>query len=35
VKSAVKRTDLPTLIPLIKAKGGTDIVVSAISNVIP
>jgi ATP phosphoribosyltransferase-like protein len=35
VKSAVKRTDLPVLIPLIKAKGGTDIVVSTISNVIP
>lgn len=35
VKAAVHRSELPRLIPLIKAKGGTDIVVSSISNVIP
>lgn len=35
VKAAVLRSELPTLIPIIKQKGGTDIVVSSLSNVIP
>jgi ATP phosphoribosyltransferase len=35
VKSAVLKSELPTLIPIIKQRGGTDIVVSAIANVIP
>lgn len=35
VKSAVLMSALPTLIPIIKQKGGTDIVVYHLSNVIP
>ena len=35
VKSAVLKSELPTLIPIIKQRGGTDIVVSSIANVIP
>ena len=35
VKAAVLKSELPTLIPIIKQKGGTDIVVSNLSNVIP
>ena len=35
VKSAVPRDQLPTLIPLIKQRGGTDIVISQISQVVP
>lgn len=35
VKSAVPRDQLPTLIPLIKARGGTDIVISPITQVVP
>lgn len=35
VKAAVQKSELPTLIPIIKQKGGTDIVVSHLSNVIP
>ncbi|MBS1703752.1 MAG: ATP phosphoribosyltransferase [Armatimonadetes bacterium] len=35
VKAAVQKSELPTLIPIIKQKGGTDIVVSTLSNVIP
>ncbi|MEI7984065.1 MAG: ATP phosphoribosyltransferase [Armatimonadota bacterium] len=35
VKSAVLKSELPTLIPIIKQRGGTDIVVSNIANVIP
>ncbi len=35
VKAAVLKSQLPTLIPIIKQKGGTDIVVSSLSNVIP
>lgn len=34
VKSAVPRDSLPTLIPLLKAKGGSDIVISPISQVV-
>jgi ATP phosphoribosyltransferase len=34
VKSAVPRTDLPRLIPLIKARGGTDIVVTRTSQIV-
>jgi ATP phosphoribosyltransferase-like protein len=35
VKAAVPRADLPTLIPEIKARGGTDIVVTQLSQIIP
>ena len=35
VKAAVLRKSLPRLIPLIKANGGTDIVVSALSQITP
>lgn len=35
VKAAVPRTLLPTLIPDIKARGGTDIVVTQLSQIIP
>ncbi len=35
VKAAVPRETLPTLIPDIKAKGGTDIVVSNLSQIVP
>jgi ATP phosphoribosyltransferase len=35
VKSAVPRDDLPQLIPAIKACGGTDIVVTQISQIVP
>ncbi len=35
VKSAVPRADLPTLIPEIKARGGTDIVVTQLSQIVP
>lgn len=35
VKAAVPREQLPTLIPLIKDRGGTDIVISPISQVVP
>jgi ATP phosphoribosyltransferase len=35
VKAAVPRDDLPTLIPLIKSKGGTDIVVSQLAQIVP
>ena len=35
VKSAVPRRMLPTLIPVIKARGGTDIVVTQLSQIIP
>lgn len=34
VKSAVPRADLPRLIPLIKARGGTDIVVTRTSQIV-
>ena len=35
VKAAVKRADLPRLIPALKASGGTDIVVTAFSQIVP
>jgi ATP phosphoribosyltransferase len=35
VKAAVKRDQLPTLIPRIKQAGGTDIVISRIEQVVP
>ncbi len=35
VKAAVPRRDLPTLIPEIKARGGTDIVVTQLSQIVP
>lgn len=35
VKAAVPRGDLPRLIPDIKSRGGTDIVVTALSQIVP
>jgi ATP phosphoribosyltransferase len=35
VKAAVPRADLPTLIPEIKARGGADIVVTELSQIVP
>lgn len=35
VKVAVPREDLPKLIPAIKAAGGTDIIVTALSQIVP
>jgi ATP phosphoribosyltransferase len=35
VKVAVPRADLTSLIPLIKGKGGTDIVVTALAQIVP
>lgn len=35
VKVAVPREQLPTLIPAVKAAGGTDIVVSALTQIVP
>jgi len=35
VKAAVPRADLPRLIPALRARGGTDIVISPISQVVP
>lgn len=35
VKAAVPRHDLPTLIPKLKAHGGTDIVVTSLSQIVP
>ena len=35
VKAAVPREDLPVLIPEIKARGGTDIVVTQLAQIIP
>lgn len=35
VKVAVPRADLPTLIPEIKARGGTDIVVTQLAQIVP
>jgi ATP phosphoribosyltransferase len=35
VKAAVPRRDPPSLIPEIKARGGTDIVVSALAQIVP
>ena len=35
VKAAVPRRDLPHVIPEIKARGGTDVVVTALSQIVP
>ncbi len=35
VKAAVRRADLPRLIPAIKANGGTDLVVSTFAQIVP
>jgi ATP phosphoribosyltransferase len=35
VKAAVPRKDLPRLIPELKARGGTDVVVSALAQIVP
>ncbi len=35
VKSAVPRDDLPSLIPKLKSLGGTDIIISPLSQVVP
>lgn len=35
VKAAVPRADLPTLIPILKSRGGTDIVVSNLAQIVP
>jgi ATP phosphoribosyltransferase-like protein len=35
LKAAVPRKDLPRVIPEIKAKGGTDIVVTALAQIVP
>ncbi|MGF1477373.1 MAG: ATP phosphoribosyltransferase [Geminicoccaceae bacterium] len=35
VKAAVRRDQLPTLIPQIKAKGGTDIIVTQLAQIVP
>ncbi|HRQ73414.1 MAG TPA: ATP phosphoribosyltransferase [Phycisphaerales bacterium] len=35
VKAAVPRADLPQLIPALRARGGTDIVISPIAQVVP
>ena len=35
VKAAVRRVDLPRIIPAIKASGGTDIVVTTFSQIVP
>jgi ATP phosphoribosyltransferase len=34
VKAAVPRSDLPTVIPRLKACGGTDIVVTSLSHLV-
>jgi len=35
VRAAVPRVDLPTIIPAIKAAGGTDVVVTKLSQIVP
>lgn len=35
VKSAVPRSDLPRVIPQLKAKGGTDVVVTRLAQIVP
>jgi ATP phosphoribosyltransferase len=35
VKAAVLRTQLPRLIPELRARGGTDLVVSPLAQVVP
>jgi len=35
VKAAVPRDSLPSVIPAVKAAGGTDVVVSTLSQIVP
>jgi ATP phosphoribosyltransferase-like protein len=35
VRAAIPRTELPTLLPELKAAGGTDIVVSSVDQIVP
>lgn len=35
VKAAVERSALPTVVPAIKARGGTDIVITALAQIVP
>jgi ATP phosphoribosyltransferase-like protein len=35
VKAAVPRSELPTLIPLLKERGATDIAVSRLEQIVP
>jgi ATP phosphoribosyltransferase-like protein len=35
VKAAVPRSELPSLIPLLKERGATDIVVSRLEQIVP
>jgi ATP phosphoribosyltransferase len=35
VKAAVPRSDLPSVIPEIKARGGTDVIVTALAQIVP
>ncbi len=35
IKSAVLRADLPRIVPLVKASGGTDLIVSALTQIVP
>jgi ATP phosphoribosyltransferase len=35
VKAAVPRADLPTVVPKLKARGGTDVVVTPITQIVP
>lgn len=35
IKSAVLRSDLPRIVPLVKASGGTDLIVSALTQIVP
>ena len=35
VKAAVPRDQLPQLIPELKRRGGTDLIVSALSQIVP
>ena len=35
VKAAVRRDTLPTLVPRIKIAGGTDVVITPISQIVP
>jgi ATP phosphoribosyltransferase len=35
IKAAVLRAELPRLVPLVKASGGTDLIVSALSQIVP
>jgi ATP phosphoribosyltransferase len=35
IKAAVLRSELPRLVPLVKANGGTDLIVSALAQIVP